>query len=411
MSNYLFLQFKRVLKLFPLFLLISAMFFAGLSAVYIAFVNMNSDSEENKKLKIGIAGDAGEEYIDMGIAAMQSMDSTRFAMELVPLEETDAANKLQKGEISAYVVFPENFIDDALDGEVHSIRFVTTSSSTNLLSMFKDEVTTVITDIMTQSQSGSYGVYDALKDNGHKKLASKHLNKLSIKYIDVILERSNIYQMQELGIGDGVQLPEYLFCSFTVLYVCIMVLPFAHLYIKKDNSLTTLMYSQGASSTKQVLAEYAAFFTMILFVFLLIMTALSGVLSIISNLENQNFVFDIPLMQIAKYILPIILVTSSLGFMIYEFSGNLISGILTYFFTAIFLCYASGCIYPTYMLPDTLQLLAKILPLGVARSFLTGGIEYEFDFNQCLILVAYSVGFMLLSILFRRHKIITRSNK
>ena len=412
MNNYLFLQFKRVLKLFPLFLLISAIFFTGLSAVYIAFVNMDANKEDNKKFKVGIVGEPGEEYLDMGMAAMQSMDSTRFAIELVVIDnEDEAPRKLQNGEISAYAVFPEGFIDDALDGDINPIRFVTTSSSTNLISMFKDEITTVITNIMTHSQSGSYGVYDALKANGHKKMASKQLNKISIEYVDVILNRSNVYEVQELGVGDGVKLPQYLFCSFTVLYVCIMVLPFAHLYIKKDNSLITLLYSQGASPVKQVFAEYAAFCTMIFTVFLLIIAVLGGILSVLSNIGGEIFAFDIPLVQIAKYILPIILVTSSLGFMVYEFSGNLISGILTYFFITIFLCYSSGCIYPTYMLPDTLQLLAKILPFGIARSFLTSGIDYEFNITEILVLLAYSFGFMVLAVLFRRHKIITRSNK
>ncbi len=411
MNNYLFLQFKRVLKLFPLFLLVSAIFFTGLSAVYIAFVNMDANKEDNQKFKVGIVGEPGEEYLDMGMAAMQSMDSTRFAIELVVLDEEEATKKLQNGDISAYAVFPEGFIDDALDGVINPIRFVTTSSSTNLISMFKDEITSVITNILTQSQSGSYGVYDALKENGNKKMASKHLNKISMEYVDIILSRSNVYKVQELGVGDGVQLPRYLFCSFTVLYVCIMVLPFAHLYIKKDNSLVTLLYSQGISPIKQVLSEFIAFCVMILFVFLLIMGVLSGALSFISNTGSENLILDIPLLQIAKYILPIILVTSSLGFMVYEFSGNLISGILTYFFIAIFLCYSSGCIYPTYMLPGTLQFLAKILPFGIARSFLTSGIDYEFKVIEFLTLIAYSIGFVVLSILFRRHKIITRGNK
>lgn len=411
MNNYLRLQCKRVLRLFPLFFLISAIFFAGLSAVYFAFINMDNNSEKNQKFKIAIAGDPGEQYLDMGIAALQSMDSTRFALDIITLDESQAASQLQKGEISAYAVFPENFIDDALNGIINPIRFVTTTSSTNLISMFKDEITTAVTDIMTQSQSGSYGVYDALKENGYKKQASKHLNKLSIEYIDVILERSSIYKTQELGIDNGVKLPQYLFCSLTVLYVCIMVLPFAYLYVKKDNSLVTLLYSKGFSASKQVFAEYTAFCGMILFVFLLVMGILSGVLKLLSNLEIQNFVFDISLVQIAKYILPIILAISSFGFLIYEFSDNLIGGILTHFFLTIFLCYASGCIYPTYMLPQTLQVLAKILPFGIARSFLTSGIDYDFNFIQCVILILYSAVFVSISIFVRRYKIIARSNK
>lgn len=411
MINYLFLQFKRVFKLFPLFLLISTIFFASLSAVYLAFINMDKDEDYSKKIKIAITGDWDDKYVNMGLAAMKSMDSSRFALELVTLDEKEAEQQLQAGKISAYAVFPKGFIENALSGKIDSIRFVTTSTATNLISMFKDEITIVITEIMTQSQSASYGAYDALVENGHKDIANKVLDNISIEYVRLILDRSNLYDVKTVDGETGIQLPQYLFCSFTVLYVCVMILPFAHLYIKKDNSLNGLLYSHGISNVKQVISEYAAFFVIIFFVFLIIMALLSGTLSILDNINIKNFEFAIPLIQIAKYIFPVILVTSSFGFMIYELSSNMISGILTYFFAVVFLCYGSGCIYPDYMLPKTLQLLAKILPFGIARSFLTNGSIYVFGFTELLTLVLYSLLFITIAVLIRHHKIITRSNK
>lgn len=411
MTNYLILQFKRVFKLFPLFLLISTIFFASLTTVYLAFINMNKEEDYNTKIKIAIAGEPDDKYVDMGLAAIKSMDSSRFALELVRLSEEEAEKQLQEGLISAYAVFPEGFVDNALSGQIDSIRFVTTSSSTNLVSMFKDEITIVITEIMTQSQSASYGAYDALMESGNKKLANKVLNKISVEYVGLILDRSNVYDVKKLDVEPGIQLPEYLFCSFTVLYVCVMILPFAHLYIKKDNSINGLLHSHGILPAKQIFSEYIAFFTIILLVFLIIMAFLSGTITVLENANIKNIEFSIPLAQIAKYIFPIILVVSSFGFMIYELSGNIISGILTYFFTIVFLCYTSGCIYPIYMLPKTLQILAQILPFGIARSFLTNGSNRVFSFTELLTLMLYSGVFITVSVFIRRYKIITRSNK
>lgn len=411
MTNYLFLQFKRVFKLFPLFLLISTIFFASLSAIYLAFINIDKDEDYSQKIKIAIAGEPDDKYVDMGLAAIKSMDSSRFALELIRLTEQEAEQQLQSGLISAYAVFPEGFVDNALSGKIDSIRFVTTSSSTNLVSIFKDEITVVITDIMTHSQSASYGTYDALWENGHKDIANKVLNKISVEYVGLILDRSNIYDVKDVDVDPGIQLPQYLFCGFTVLYVCVMILPFAHLYIKKDNSINGLLQSHGTSYVKQVLSEYIAFFAIIFFVFLIIMGFLSGTLTVLKNIDFKNFEFSIPLIQIAKYIFPVILVTSSFGFMIYELSSNIISGILTYFFAVVFLCYSSGCIYPVYMLPQTLQTLAKILPFGIARNFLTNGSNYVFGFTELLTLLLYSTLFITIAVLIRRYKIITRSNK
>ena len=141
------------------------------------------------------------------------------------------------------------------------------------------------------------------------------------------------------------------------------------------------------------------------------MAFLSGTITLLKNANIKDIEFSIPLVQIAKYIFPIILVVSSFGFMIYELSSNIISGILTYFFTIVFLCYTSGCIYPIYMLPKTLQTLAQILPFGIARSFLTNGSNHLFSFTELLTLILYSCVFITVSVFIRRYKIITRSNK
>ena len=88
---------------------------------------MFNSSEDQQLFKIAISGDTDSEYIGLGLTAVQTIDDTRITIEFLELKEEEAKAALKSGNISAYVVLPENFIDNAIAGNVDKIRFVTTA--------------------------------------------------------------------------------------------------------------------------------------------------------------------------------------------------------------------------------------------------------------------------------------------
>ena len=101
MKMYLYLQFKRLLKVFPFVLLVAILLFAGLAAVFGGIMQLEDEDVDHQRLKVAITGDTDNPYISIGKAAMETVDSTRFALEMVLLDEEEAAAALQKGEIVA----------------------------------------------------------------------------------------------------------------------------------------------------------------------------------------------------------------------------------------------------------------------------------------------------------------------
>ncbi len=399
MKKYFILQLKRCAKILPAVILVAAILFSCLSVIFASFLESEENSEENTKFKIAIVGNAEEEYFDLGFAAVQSLDSTRFALELVRMDEQEAKKELEKGEISAYVVVPEDFIDAAFEGKMLTLSFVTGVGSTGLLPMFKEELTAVISTLVEESRMGAYGVYDAVYDNSTRNKASEEMNKINIRYVDFVFRRSNLYKVTELGISDGLGLAEYLFCAFSVLFLFLLTVTFGHLYIKPNLSMQRILKSRRLSSTGQVLTEFCAYLVSFL--------SLAAVVCLLVFVFDTTNLIELPF-EIGAYgsgVFVISLLVAAFSFFIFEISSNLIGGLLTLFFGSVILCYISGCLYPVYMLPVILQKTADFLPTGICRVVLSGIVQGEASAFATLGLLLYVVIFLALSVFVRSLRI------
>ena len=406
MLKYFFLQLKRSFKIFP-FLVFSILIMLFCVAVVIAgFVGKSQNSEEKQRFKIGLTGDLNSEYIDIGLVALQSFDDTRFAMELIKIEnEDEAKNLLYKGEISAYVVFPQEFIEKALRGDIEKVTYVTSSGSQNIVTMFKSEITQFVTDLVVYSQKGAYAISD-VGDDYRIKSVNKHFTRLSKNYAKLAFRRSALCLLEELGISSGVGVAEYYVCSVCVIFLSLIGVAFVIVYVSDDHALNGLLASKGHSITMQVLCEALSHFLILLVLMAIV---------IISVLGATKF-FDVKLPYdsyiLWSLLLRSIIVTfmiSSFNILMFAISGNLVTSVLFYFLGSVGQCYVSGCFYPVYALPEVLQKTSGYLPYGIAREYLEGAFLYQDKFPQLLAIFGYSLMFLLWAVIVR--KIITSKGR
>lgn len=384
MKKYAFLQLKRAARLLPFILLITALLFTALAVAFSQVIGLRNESDTVKKLRIGFTGDVDQKYLSMGIAALQTIDDSRFAMELEVLDETEAQHALEKRELAAYFVFPEGFVQAALHGDFKTIRLVTRADAGGLERMLKDELAKTVTDLLVASQKGVYGTQFALDANGYADISLEYLNKMNFSYIEFIFNRTDIYQTAILGITDSLSLPEYFYCSFAVFGLLLTGLPYATVFIQKDWALPQILAAKGLSAGRQVVCEYMAY-------------------GVCLSLTAGLLLLALPDAGLFWHTLPVVAMAAAFTLLLFEISGNLISGLLLQFFASLCLCYASGCFYPIYTLPKTLQRIAPFLPTGVARSCLAAGITG--GGGGILGCLAYGAGFLALTAAVRRRKI------
>lgn len=405
MKKYLYLQFKRLLKILPLFLCVVLVLFSGVAIIFSNIIEKNNQSENKKKFQIAIVMNNEENYLDMGIAALESFDSSRFALEVVKMEEKEALAAIESGKVSACVIVPDDFVEKALYGKFIPLKYITNDNSVGLVSIFKDEITQVVSEMLLQAQKGVYGINDALDSNGQASESYRLLNELNLEYVEFIFTRSNLYSATELGIADDLGLQDYLFCGIAILLFLLTALPFSVLFVRNDHSLDRVLASKRYSASRQVGAELTTFVPGMFALIAVMLISVCMVDQSEDGLLKGILTFD-TLPSILLCTLPIVLMIASFSLLLFELTSDLVSGVILHFFATLSLCYVSGCLYPIFVFPEFIQKISAILPTGLARSHLATCITDQSGTLTALWLLLYSCLFFAITVIVRRHRLL-----
>ncbi len=385
MKKYFISQWKRGLRLFPGMVCVVGILFSCLGIAFFSLTRY-AESETQTRFKIGVVGTVGDSYLELGLAALQMMDSTRYSLELIPIEKEAAEEALAQGILSAYVVVPDGFMNAAFSGHFTSLTFYSSPGSSAFTTIFKEEITGIVERMLLATQKGYYGLVGALTALG----SNTNGFDITADYVRHLLTRSKIYRAEELGIGQGLSLDRYLLCGLSVLLTLLCCLSFAPFLIKKDMSLLRILSTGYCSPAKQLLCEFFLFF-------LFLLTPVAGVFLLLSRL-------DVVILAPASlfYALPAFFALSALSFFLFQFARDYISGILSQFFITAALCFVSGCLYPPFFFPTAIQRLAAYLPTGLALQQFSACLTGTYSLLPCCLLTLYGCAFFTLSLFVRR---------
>lgn len=387
MGRYCLLQCKRIARFLPGAFLALLVLLGGLMTVF--SVMTNQENPKDQKFLVAMVGTADDMLIQLGLTTLRTFDSTQLSMEILEMTEPEAHAALEKGTIGAYVVIPENFVEEAMYGRIIPLKFVSTVGAAGVVSVFKEEVTDVVSLLLLESQRGVYGMQGAMKSQDIGGRGAK-MDELAFAYVEYILARDQIYSLQELGISNATGLADYLLCGLLVLFLMLACLPFAPLMIRRDMALERMLSSRGYSPLLQSLCELLVYMAGLL------------LLALAIGLPAKALLPQLQLDVMA--LVPVIFMVCCLSYLLYTLAADLISGVLVQFFTTLALCFVSGCMYPVYFFPLSVQKLAGWLPTGAARNQLTASLTGG-SYEGLWLLWAYGLAFALVAVILRRHRV------
>ena len=400
MIKYFILQLKKHLRVLPVALGAMATLFICL---YLGFNAISESSpDDSVRFKLAIVGSAEDGYLNAGLEIIQSYDSARFAVDTVKMSEDEAIEALGKGEIGAYVVIPDGYIRDAMSGHVGSLKYVSTTGAADLTALFKDEITSVVSDVIITCEKAMYGTEDALAANDMSEKAGSFIYDISLTYVDYILDRNSLYSVTELGSDDALGFDGYLFSGFVVLLLSVIMFPAAISNIKADRSIETLLKSKTVGSFKQVLGEFAAYS----FIHILLAILLCIVASVIAEGAAPTArLANMISMNNFHNVLCVVLTLSSVSYLLSCLTDNVVSGVVVQFMAALVMCFLSGCLYPLYFFPESIQKLALFLPQNYCRMALAGGVSKEYNSSNWLYLIVFTTILFVFSAFVRSIKL------
>lgn len=405
MKKYFYSQVKRVVRFLPIILVISMVLCVLVSIIFSAMLSIDENKKDKQKFAIGIVGDTKESFLGIGISALENFDSSRFAIEFVELDEEKAKSSLQKGEISAYAVIPDDFVNSLVYGEIKKIKYYTTDDGVGISAVFEKEVTQVISNILVQSQKGVYGLADAMEDNGAGDNAGEKMNELCLEYIELIINRTSMGKNEFVGVSDNISMQGYFLCSITTLFIFLFGIACVSLYAKRDISLNRILFAKGQRGCRQVICEYFAYFFLVYIVVAvtsICVAVFGGLRSLIPELEYMGM-SEILLFTIR--LIPVVAMISAFHFLLFEITRDIVSGVLIQFVASVSLTYISGCFYPIYFFPEIAQKISTFLPAGLARSYLSESIIQKPITISLVFILIYFVLFLGVTILVRNRRI------
>lgn len=391
MRKYLIIQLKRLLRIFPPILIVTAILFGCLAVVYDAIVSLEEEEGKQGKFQVGIVGTAGDTFLEMGLAAVESFDSTKYTVEFVEMTESEAETAMRRGSISAFIVIPENFLDEAMYGNIIPLKYVCAAGALGMVSMIKDEISQLIEIMLIESQKGIYGAGNALNANGLN--GSKIVGEISLEYVELVFARSRMYRVTEMKKFDGLGMGGYMLSGLCVVLFLLVCLTFAPVMIRSDYALARVLAARRRPAIAQTLCDFAVYM-----VGLLGIAAVIWLLAAAKGGEKIQFV-------IVLQCVPALFAIGAMSFLLYELATDLVSGVLLQFFVTLVLCFISGCLYPITFFPDSVQRLSELLPTGLARLQLSNCILGRFSMENTLALLGFGFAFLVIAVLVRRIKV------
>lgn len=402
---YLVLQIKRAAKAFPAIIAMTFLLFASLGLLVFAKLSNEAQGGEESRVKLGIVGEDEDSYLGVGIYALENLDSSRFTCEFSHLTEEEARRKLEAGELSAYIVIPDGFVRSIIDGENKRVTFISGSSQAGIGTVLVNQLASAVSNVITDTQAGIYSMHEFYMDYGElEELYSDEVD-LNLKYLQLILNRENLYQIDKISVTNQLSVAGYYFCAMLLLFFLLWGINCCFLFVRKDMALPKLLASGGFPAWKQMLAEYAAY----AFLMLLNYVCIAGVLLVGSRTARvtlPEFTGTGVLEQIGFLIriFPVFLLVVAMQLFLYEMVSGLISGILLNFGFAISLAYISGCFYPLAYFPEGVQRIAKALPTGTALFYMINCFETGIPVQVAGVICWIAV-FLLLAVWMRRKKL------
>lgn len=407
LSAYINIQIKRMKKIFLPIILMSFGLAVFISAGLYLLLHDSSLSTSKEKFTIAITGDVENPYIELGMNALQTLDSSRYMFNLVKTSEDEARSLLRKKKIEAYIIIPEGFVEKVEHGDNSTkVTYVTQLGQRGILEMLKDQLAEIVSTLLIHAQSGIFAMENIVYSSPERDNLYNYNIDMNVQYVTWALDRTKFCTVKELGISNRISYSTYYIFSIFLLLIFMTGLTFTVYFTGRNSEINKRLMINGLGPFKQVLAEYLVYLFMI-FVFVILISLLLSFLiarGILTISEYSYMSAGREFFSILKALIPGLLIFTTMQFLFYEFSSNVISSVIIQFTAILIFSYLGGFFYPLSFFPKNMQTICRLLPAGLALDFSNNIVLENFVPSDFVMTLIYTIVFFLSAVMIRRIK-------
>lgn len=404
--RYFYAQLKRVIRTLPRQLIVNLSVCLCVCVLAVVFIQDGFLSQDGQKYRIGLVGDMSDSYLGFGVSAIQSLDDSRFMIELVAMTDKEARDAFGRGELYAIVQVPEGLMDSIESGANDCpIPYIASEGQKGIGAIVMGEIVDVASTLVTCSQSAIFGMQTIMLEEDMREEFWDATNMLNLLLIELVINRSGLCDVEVLGIANGLSAEGYYFCSILLFLLLLSGINNSSLFTHKNTHAPRFMKSRGVGAAGQIIGEYLAYLCLMLLciavIFILLFFGMERELFTIPEWEGLG---AYPLKGFLTALLPVAAMFAALQFLLYELVTGVVSGILLQFICGIGMGYLSGFFYPAAFFPESMRRIGSLLPTGAALRYVDENVAGQTSASGLYVLL-YLALFLILSILIRRDRI------
>ena len=405
-SVYLKLQLKRAFRHYPSVLLVTFVAILGIAVTLGTLAFINNNSEDKQRINIGIVGNLRESRVEVVTYALENMDNLVTSVKFVELSREEADKAIKSGDIAGYIYIHDNYFEDMAYGENSAAKYVSADTPDDLGNIMASELAVMLSDMVVETQKGVYSAISIAKDNNAVKNLYVKIDELNFEYVQFVMNRQGIYEIEYLGVKDKLTYGGYYVCGFLVFFLMLWGISCNKLIASSNYGLYRLLYVRGLKIRWQVFGEYTGYLLVTFITFLVIFagsfSVLSGTDVGIREFAGVNAFSGI---GFAFKMLPVFIMFTLMHFMIYEMFTNVISSMLVQFIVSVGFGYVSGCFYPNTFFPEAVQSFASYLPSGAGFSYAGKMLTEQGALKEAIVILIYIVVFASVTCAIRRYRL------
>lgn len=365
--QYLYLEIKKTIKLFPRMVLQAILLMMLISAI--AFCGIKSMEREPLavSVEIGVVVREDNMMTHMALTYVENMESVSQLCRFVQVSEGEGLRRLERGELAALIVLPEQLVEGIMNGQNPSVDVIFPKDA-RLEAMLFRELTESGSGLLQVAQAQIYGAIDMAKEYDLMDRLSVIETDIDSYNLAFALDRLAMYDEETVSATGRMSVLQYYAASGMVLFLFLTGMAVYPVMQRENPAFRRQLTRNGTGALWQSFCRWLCGFicigllvcvawVLIGFVSSLMPGVGRSLTSTLISGRNHGTLFT----RIGTFLLMLVTVTTFIN-MIYSVTGSKTSSILLIFLFSVLLLYLSGGFIPSALMPETMRAVGNVLP-------------------------------------------------
>ncbi|MBD5476961.1 MAG: ABC transporter permease [Lachnospiraceae bacterium] len=365
--RYLYTEIRKAVYMFPRMLLQAILLMALIGMIAFCAVKTMEREPLAVRADIGVVAREDDRVTRMALQYVENLESASQVCHFIQMPEEEGFLALEKGEIAALVVLPEQIVQGIMDGHNPTVDIFFPKNA-GLEAMLLRELTESGAGLLRVAQAQIYGAYDTAAAYGMMEQLSVMETDIDSYNLAFALDRLAVYDTETVSATGQMSVLQYYAASGAVLFLLLSGMALYPVMRREPLAFRRQLARQGTGGIWQGFCQWMGGFACmeLLICVLWLLWKAAGVMApeavgkITAALVGRGSAGSTG-MKIGMFLLVTVTVSTYI-YLLYSMAGSRTGSILLICLISVVMVYLSGGLIPSVFLSGTVQKVGEKLP-------------------------------------------------